>query len=135
MDLNRAFEKAIKDEVKNQNQQGADALGRLHREYLGLLSEGIVTQATQTRPSPFGQRIKNYREDRDLTQEDVAQKARISLNTLQKLETGRTKAVRQLTLDRLSKAYELSPEESIDLLKFAAENSPQRRRRGPRQRN
>lgn len=133
MDLNRAFERAIKIEQKQKNDSGADFLGRLQREYLTALDNGVVLGPPPLKPpSPIGEKIKGYRLERDFTQEEVAARARISLNTLQKIESGRTENMQFRTLERLARAFDLQPQDRTDLYEFINDQidaAPRRRRR------
>lgn len=56
----------------------------------------------------FGQRLKELRKKKDLTQEQLAELADISVKHLQRLESNDPCGVRLVTLYKLAKAFKIS---------------------------
>ncbi|PIQ50196.1 MAG: DNA-binding protein [Cytophagales bacterium CG12_big_fil_rev_8_21_14_0_65_40_12] len=61
----------------------------------------------------LGKKVKELRKRKGLSQEELAEKASLSLRTIQRIESGET-APRGDTLKRLSKALDVSPDELLD---------------------
>jgi transcriptional regulator with XRE-family HTH domain len=57
----------------------------------------------------FGQRVRKARESRYLSQAELAMKAGISKNTLNRIETGKAGAIPR-TVRRLAEALDVTPE-------------------------
>ena len=83
----------------------------------------MVTQSTTT----FGALLRQHRLAAGLTQEQLAERAGLSVFGIQKLERGTTHPYRD-TAARLTAALELAPDEAE---RFRAAVEPVRRRRAP----
>jgi len=77
-------------------------------------------------PRTLGQILKHHRIAADLTQEELAARARLSARDISDIECGRIRTPRRRTVGRLVKALTLSPPE------LAALEGTVTRRRGPR---
>ena len=62
-------------------------------------------------PSPFGPLLRRYRSAAGLTQEELAERAEISVRAVSDLERGVNSAPRPYTVRRLADALDLSPED------------------------
>ena len=83
------------------------------------LCEGWVRTMESGQPSPLGSLLLRTRKSADLTQEALAERAGVSVNTISNLEAGRLHIPRQATLDllaaTLAAALALDPAEGADL--------------------
>ena len=59
--------------------------------------------------SNIGLRIRELREAKGWTQEDLASRARLRQASLSAMETGQTKGVDFATLDRIARVFEVEP--------------------------
>jgi predicted ATPase/DNA-binding XRE family transcriptional regulator len=66
----------------------------------------------------FGQRVKQYRKDLDLTQEDFAQRVGISTETVSKIERGERRPSRHVA-ERMAQVLELAPEDRLIFVRAA----------------
>lgn len=66
-------------------------------------------------PGPFGQRLRQFRETSGLTQEQLAEKAGLSVQGVASLENGRSRRPYPHTLRALADALGLSPQEHAEL--------------------
>jgi predicted ATPase/transcriptional regulator with XRE-family HTH domain len=87
-------------------------------------------------PSPFGTLLRRHRRTAGLTQEDLAERAGLSANTISALEAGRAEVPRQDTLDllveALAAALQLTPSDRAGLAgEFAAASRAARREAPP----
>src|SRR5437870_2929036 len=71
----------------------------------------------------FGQRLRDLRRDRDLSQAELADKAGCSVNTIRKLETDERHPSRELA-NRLASVVELPQRERADFLRLARHTGP-----------
>ncbi|MFH1543241.1 MAG: helix-turn-helix transcriptional regulator [Patescibacteria group bacterium] len=62
----------------------------------------------------LGEKIKKLRNDKDLTQEELARKANIPYATLMKIENGQVKNPTIKTIYKIAKALNISLDELID---------------------
>ena len=89
----------------------------------GTSGPGAAPRAEDTGAAAFGSLLKQHRRDAWLTQEELAERSRLSVRTIRGLERGEGHRPRPDTVDLLARALGLSEEEH-DLLVVAA------RRRG-----
>ncbi len=78
---------------------------------------------TQSAPSTFGDLLRQYRQTAGLTQQELAERAGLSVHGIQKLERGATRPYRD-TAQRLIVALQL---EADDRSRFQAAVTPVRR--------
>jgi predicted ATPase/DNA-binding XRE family transcriptional regulator len=76
-----------------------------------------------TEPPPFGSLLRRYRRDAGLTQEDLAERAGLSIRTISDLERGLNSTPQSATLEMLVGALALSPDDRSTLMAAV----PQRR--------
>src|SRR5215472_7761751 len=70
-------------------------------------------------PSPFARLLRQYRQAAGLTQEELAERARLSGQTIGALERGDRQAPRRETIDLLAEALSLTDEERAQFLAAA----------------
>jgi predicted ATPase/transcriptional regulator with XRE-family HTH domain len=68
--------------------------------------------------SVFGQRVKQYRKELDLTQEDFAQRVGCSIETVSKIERGERRPSRQVA-ERMALVLEVPPEDRAEFVRAA----------------
>ena len=80
---------------------------------------------TTRQPPSFGALLRSYRDVTGLTQEELAQKAGLSVPTISNLERGRSQTPYRATVRRLAGALELSGEERAGFLAAALGTTPE----------
>jgi transcriptional regulator with XRE-family HTH domain len=80
---------------------------------------------TTRQPSSFGDLLRRHRDVAGLTQEELAQKAGLSVPTISNLERGRSQTPYRATVRSLAGALELSEEDRAGLLAAALGTSPE----------
>jgi transcriptional regulator with XRE-family HTH domain len=78
--------------------------------------------------SELGKRLRRYRRAADQTQEELAERAGLSVRGLSDLERGARRAPRRETLDALAEALDLSPDDRADLIATASRAATSGRR-------
>jgi predicted transcriptional regulator len=72
----------------------------------------------------FMEAVREHRHALVLTQEELAERAGVSVRCIRKIETGRVVLPRQSTLRQLADALELSGEERVRFCRLAQGNAP-----------
>ena len=73
-------------------------------------------QSTTSRSTPFGELLRRYRLEANLTQQALAVRAHVSVQAIGMLERGTRRSPRHDTVVRLSRALGLTPEQADSLL-------------------
>jgi len=63
----------------------------------------------------FGKRLRNLRDKRRWTQEELAYRADIAYKHIQRLESKRPSPVKIDTIEKLAKAFRITPSKLLDL--------------------
>lgn len=87
--------------------------------HLQKLYDTVISyyQYLNTMFTNIGEKIKKVRNDKGLTQEELAQKANISYITLVKIEQGKVENPTMKTLQKIAKALEISLDEIVKNVK------------------